>query len=295
MPPRWRPTPSSATRGRSLLLDVCRDSSLKLYPIENATAQKSLDDLLLASNGLLEPQGEIEVRLSGDFIFINGTRLRLELDNYASFSHLLAIFRAVDLGALKVKHGTDRRVGRSSSACCSRSFPRRDPREDLRAAREARSRASPDRRRTDPRDRGVARGRGEGQGGREAHLFLGVAVTKDLINSVRMGRTTSVARVKRAVQSIVDQVLNNEASLIGLTTLLGLRRVHLHPLGQRLHPCRRDRQEARLQRLQLYDLGMGALLHDVGKARIPVDVLNKTSGLNDDEWRLMQTHPWLGC
>ena len=46
-----------------------------------------------------------------------------------------------------------------------------------------------------------------------------VAVTKEVINSVRLGRTANVKKVKRAVQAIVDQVLNNEASLVGLTTL----------------------------------------------------------------------------
>src|SRR5439155_1725521 len=46
-----------------------------------------------------------------------------------------------------------------------------------------------------------------------------VAVTKEVINSIRMGRTANVKKVKRAVQAIVDQVLNNEASLMGLTTL----------------------------------------------------------------------------
>src|SRR5207245_11233598 len=46
-----------------------------------------------------------------------------------------------------------------------------------------------------------------------------VAVTKEVINSIRMGRTANVTKVKRAVQAIVDQVLNNEASLVGLTTL----------------------------------------------------------------------------
>src|SRR5207302_5145873 len=46
-----------------------------------------------------------------------------------------------------------------------------------------------------------------------------VAVTKEVINSIRMGRTANVKKVKRAVQGIVDQVLNNEGSLVGLTTL----------------------------------------------------------------------------
>jgi len=48
-------------------------------------------------------------------------------------------------------------------------------------------------------------------------------------------------------------------------------------------------------KLQLYDLGMTALLHDVGKARVPVEILNKTTGLDEGEWKLMQAHPWLGA
>ena len=47
----------------------------------------------------------------------------------------------------------------------------------------------------------------------------GVAVTKEVVNSVRMGRTSSLKKVKRAVQMIVDQVLTNETSIMGLTTL----------------------------------------------------------------------------
>ena len=47
----------------------------------------------------------------------------------------------------------------------------------------------------------------------------GVAVTKEVVNSVRLGRASSPKKVKRAVQMIVGQVLNNETSIIGLTTL----------------------------------------------------------------------------
>ena len=47
----------------------------------------------------------------------------------------------------------------------------------------------------------------------------GVAVTKDVIAGVRLGRATGLKRVKRAVQMIVDQVLNNEISMVGLTTI----------------------------------------------------------------------------
>src|SRR5262249_51649208 len=68
--------------------------SLKLYPVENTTVQKALDDLDASARSLLALENDLEIRLAGDFIFVNATRLRLELDNYASFSHILAMLRA---------------------------------------------------------------------------------------------------------------------------------------------------------------------------------------------------------
>jgi putative nucleotidyltransferase with HDIG domain len=39
---------------------------------------------------------------------------------------------------------------------------------------------------------------------------------------------------------------------------------------------------------------MGALLHDVGKVAVPVEVLNKRGPLDDAEWKLMARHPVTG-
>ena len=121
-----------------------------------------------------------------------------------------------------------------------------------------------------------------------------IAVTKDLISSVRMGKSPSIKKIKRVVQTIVDQILNDETSLIGLTTIRDYDEytfthsvnvcIFSVALGKRLG----------LTKLQLYDLGMAALFHDIGKSRIPLEVLNKTSGLTDAEWRQVADHPWLG-
>ena len=37
-----------------------------------------------------------------------------------------------------------------------------------------------------------------------------------------------------------------------------------------------------------------ALMHDVGKLAVPEAILNKPSGLNEDEWKIMKTHPMAG-
>jgi HD-GYP domain-containing protein (c-di-GMP phosphodiesterase class II) len=47
-------------------------------------------------------------------------------------------------------------------------------------------------------------------------------------------------------------------------------------------------------RRQLYDLGVAALMHDIGKSRIPLEVLAKPSSLDEEEWKVIQKHPWFG-
>jgi HD-GYP domain-containing protein (c-di-GMP phosphodiesterase class II) len=59
----------------------------------------------------------------------------------------------------------------------------------------------------------------------------------------------------------------------------------LDHLGRRTYE-RRDRRLARL--------GLGLLLHDIGKLIIPTDILNKPGKLDEGEWELMRAHPRAG-
>ena len=45
----------------------------------------------------------------------------------------------------------------------------------------------------------------------------------------------------------------------------------------------------------LHAIGVAALLHDVGKLRVPLDVLNKAGKLSGDEWTTMASHAELGA
>ncbi len=42
------------------------------------------------------------------------------------------------------------------------------------------------------------------------------------------------------------------------------------------------------------DLGLGALLHDIGKWELPVETLNKSEKLEPQEWQAIKKHPQLG-
>ncbi len=121
-----------------------------------------------------------------------------------------------------------------------------------------------------------------------------VQVAHDVLTDVRLGRAVNVRRVKRAVQSIVDQVLNNETSIVGMTTL---RDYDEYTFTHSVNVCIFSvvlGQKLGLDKLQLYELGLGALFHDIGKMRIDPEITNKPGSLSDDEFELMQQHPTEG-
>ena len=97
-------------RGRVFLVALYAAlKSLKLYPVENEQAQKSLDELTRTAESAIEPEGELDVRVAGQLIFINSSRLRLDLRNYASFSYVLNTFKQAEVGIMHAVPGVDRR------------------------------------------------------------------------------------------------------------------------------------------------------------------------------------------
>jgi HD-GYP domain-containing protein (c-di-GMP phosphodiesterase class II) len=267
--------------------------AVKLYPVGHATVSRSLEELATITREIASNEHELELRVSGEFIFVNGTRLRLDLDNYAAFSHVLSIFRVSGVGLLHVGEtvtARDWQVFLAVAQTVSDVAPHDrvvKVLEKLEAAGVTAFTLS-----APPEDSGEDRERSKERSKRT--YAQSVAVTKDLMTSLRMGKSPNIKKIKRVVQGIVDQILNEETSLIGLTTLRDYDEytfthsvnvcIFSVALGKRLG----------LSKLQLYDLGLAALFHDIGKSRVPVEILNKTATLTDEDWRQIAAHPWHG-
>ncbi len=267
--------------------------SIKLYPPDNPVVQKTLAELMDTATELLAQEGELELRFSGEFIFVNATRLRLELESYVSFSRILSVFREAGVGTCQLRENAAVRDW-----------------VVLLSQLQAPQTGSPDERRARVLDKLAAanvaafelgpisevddEAREQAKEAAKRTYAQSVTVTKDAINSIRMGKSPSIKRIKRVVQGIVDQILNEETSLIGLTTLRDYDEyTFTHSVNVCIFSVALGRKIG-LTRLQLYELGVAALMHDIGKARLPIEILNKPGGLNEDEWVAIQKHPWMG-
>jgi HD-GYP domain-containing protein (c-di-GMP phosphodiesterase class II) len=79
-----------------------------------------------------------------------------------------------------------------------------------------------------------------------------------------------------------NYLMSHSTNVCYLALLLGMK-LERYLIEERSFKTARDAKDLQL-------LGLGCLLHDVGKMRIPVEILNKPMRLNDEEMSIMEMH-----
>jgi HD-GYP domain-containing protein (c-di-GMP phosphodiesterase class II) len=116
-------------------------------------------------------------------------------------------------------------------------------------------------------------------------------VVRNIMHDVRLGRSIQSDRVKKAVSNMVDSILRNEDALLSLTRI---RKYDEYTFVHSLDVCIFCLSMARhmsLSRDEMLDMGIGALLHDCGKMKIPLQILNKPEALSANDWVEVRKHP----
>ncbi len=122
-------------------------------------------------------------------------------------------------------------------------------------------------------------------------FFRAIQSTKNVMLSARRGKAVDLRQAKRAVQSIVDLILSQELSLMGMTTLKDYDEyTYQHCVNVAILSIAVGHRLG-LTKQQLSQLGVSGLFHDIGKVVIPNEVLAKPGRLSPAEWAQMQSHP----
>ncbi len=91
------------------------------------------------------------------------------------------------------------------------------------------------------------------------------------------------------------QYLNEKGSLPELVKLsTSMITEHEHALHVSTYSVALARKMGYRDEAQIFALGLGALLHDIGKSKIDSKILMKPGELSDDEWLLVRQHPDFG-
>ncbi len=126
-------------------------------------------------------------------------------------------------------------------------------------------------------------------------FFRAITVVEDAMIHAARNENINLSKTKRVIHALIDRVSEDESSLIELTNIRDFDEytyahcanvcVYSLTMGVRLG----------LDRKRLSQLGFAALFHDIGKVKLPEDLIRKPDAFNENDWMQMQRHPLLGA
>ena len=118
----------------------------------------------------------------------------------------------------------------------------------------------------------------------------GVSAMRDIESQAKLGRALEVGPLQRVVESMLDNLLQDPAAVLGLTAIKGHDD---YTLNHSINVCILSISLGTALGLtveELRSLGLAALLYDIGKVRVPEDVLLKSGPLTAEEWSVVKRH-----
>jgi len=104
----------------------------------------------------------------------------------------------------------------------------------------------------------------------------------------------AITSLKDISNSIVDELFTSKHIVINLVDIKNLDNyTYEHSLNVAILSLILG-FELNLNRNELYNLSLGALLHDIGKAFIPKEIVKKQDSLTDEEFEIIKSHPIKG-
>ena len=280
----------------------------RIYDRTNEALNKPVDAMLTLIKTMAHDQ-PVTLRLQNDFLFLGNSHLKVNAQQMAVAASIIDALNALKIGGITFSLTVESKDLREFAALFVSLDPDNTTIEDFRKEITARGIAGIEL--EEQRQLQVRKGTGSagntGADGTEsadpkvqrkryaknAYANAGGSVGT-MTQSVREGGTVSFKQAKRAIQNIIDLMVDDEATVLGLTTLrCHDEYTHNHSVNVSLLSMALANRVG-FPKVELADLGLAALFHDMGKSNIPMEVLNKPGEFTDDDWVAMRNHPTEG-
>ncbi len=268
----------------------------RTHDVTNQAFQRQLAECHGVIARGLEEEEEIALVTVADYFYVNGVRIRAQASLLAIYHSLMSEFERRQLGGVRILQGvTPAELERFFQLFIAAEDPviaERLPEAVLEASIQhvvpvpaVQLDAEDVTRALDKKDPASERGRA-----RRVFWRAVLGTKKIVLRAMQTGRP-DLRHAKRLVQPLVDSVMRHEYSIVGLTALKDHDEyTYAHCVNVSILSVNMG-QVLGLSRQALADLGVAALLHDIGKIAVPAEVLQKPAALTADEWGLMRRHP----
>ncbi|MEN8263989.1 MAG: HD domain-containing phosphohydrolase [Nitrospirota bacterium] len=264
----------------------------QLHDVNNVAVVQSIHKLLDVINPLISSE-KITLRLIEEFFHLNGSRVRYTVEYSTNFDFIIAEFKKLGLGTIIFEDTMDEENIKGLLNAIKVAGPSDMPFqtlcdelvnvphikiEELQEIKEDTECSN--------KKKQIKR-----------TYSSAVSITKGLLKRAESGEMINLKKSKRVIATITDQILEDESRsiLVGMTTLKDYDDYTYHHSVNVSILAIAFGHKLGLSKKNLAELGLAALFHDIGKIKIPLEILNKPSALSDIDWKTMKLHPEWGA
>ncbi len=292
-----KPKPYLQEQGKSLINQLSISIRIaQIYDRENSVFLKQMENLFNLVSSLLEKEQVLNINSKQGYLFVNEARLKFSLDGYVASKFIMETFRKFGFESLLIDTPVSQQeIDEFIFILAQANAEGEDPFERLQnkllssnlqhiriekfaSDWEMGDDSSPENQKKQAKRR----------------FFKTISVAQEMVESVKTGRSINTTKSKRAIQFLIDQLIKNETNLMSLTAI---KNFDEYTFAHSVNVCILSVSlgaRLGLSKGKLSELGFAALFHDIGKVRLPLNILNKPGELNEEEWMEVRKHPVFG-
>jgi HD-GYP domain-containing protein (c-di-GMP phosphodiesterase class II) len=270
----------------------------RTYDVKNVTFRQFTQEFVQTINTLIEKEGSLSIRVIRDDLFFNEQRLRYSVEGFTSFKYLQTQWKKRLIGGVTFQGLVDERMLKEFISTLFNLEEGREENADY--FNEQLTNHGIHSIEVFPLE-DIEGGEGttllhqeDQQAVAKKVFFETIKTIKEVSIQIKGNQYADLRRLKRLAQKMIQLVIEDESILLGLTTIKNYDEYTFnHSVNVSIYSLAMGRRLG-FSRKELTELGLTALLHDIGKSKIPKETLNKPDKLDDEEWNLMKRHPLMG-
>jgi HD-GYP domain-containing protein (c-di-GMP phosphodiesterase class II) len=270
----------------------------QIYDSKNVALHQFVKEFLETINTLIKKEGVLSLKIIKDDIFLNDKRLRYSVEGFTSFKYLLTQWKKRLIGEVIFKTLVgDEMIKYFIYALINLEEGREENADLIKKQLASHHIVSIE---VNPLE--VAEDKEEAftlqkEDQREVAkklFFETIGTIKEVITHIKGKQYVDVRKLKRLAQKAIRLVIEDESILLGMTMIKNYDEYTFnHSVNVSIYSLAMGKRLG-FSRKTLTELGITALLHDIGKSKIPREILNKPGPLDDEEWGVMKKHPLMG-
>ncbi len=269
----------------------------QIHDIGNVALVRPATNLMGALEGLFKTDTEFSLKCRGEYLYIDDTRVRYDIEDMISYEFVSGVMKEKKIGSFNFQKPVSQ-DDLKKFAFALNSFvtpgPDDQPDEEFNDLLKERGIYSIWAGPFEEAEQIKLDDLADRRKMAKKTYFQAVSVTKGVMNSIKSEQPTHLKKVKRVIQGIVDIILGEEASLLGLTAIKDFDEYTYNHCVNVSILAMTIGQKLGLDKNMLTKLGIAALFHDIGKVDVPIEILNKPASFTEDEWTIMRKHPEMG-